>query len=182
MGLFLFLAWVVFTLFGVALTLKVEKNFRYRITPFLGSFLINCSIRGVIFTPEKEFFKLLFEIKITPAKNNSAVRSWINPTRGIIITPWKLLCGKEQSRWRLKERKFTAGQARVKAAVISVSLQICESLNLFKTGFACSKLIYSPMTMDDGSIKEANGSSQWFLSLRSVVSSLEEPLLRGKAG
>ena len=75
MGLFLLLAWVVITLFGVALTLKVEKNFRYRITPFLGSFLINCSIRGVIFTPEKEFFKLLFEIKITPPKNNSAVRS-----------------------------------------------------------------------------------------------------------
>ena len=75
MGLFLLLAWVVITLFGVALTLKVEKNFRYRITPFWGSFLINCSIRGVIFTPEKEFFKLLFEIKITPPKNNSAVRS-----------------------------------------------------------------------------------------------------------
>ena len=40
MGLFLLLTWVVFTLFGVALTLKVEKNFRYGITPFLGLFLI----------------------------------------------------------------------------------------------------------------------------------------------
>ena len=75
MGLFLLLTWVVFTLFGVALTLKVEKNFRYGTTSFLGLFLINCSIRGVIFTPEKEFFKLLFEVRITPPKNNSAVRS-----------------------------------------------------------------------------------------------------------
>ena len=75
MGLFLLLTWVVFTPFGVALTLKVEKNFRYRITPFLRLFLINCSIRGVILTPEKEFFKLFFEVKITPPKNNSTLRS-----------------------------------------------------------------------------------------------------------
>ena len=31
----------------------------------------------MIFTPEKEFFKLLFGVKITPPKNNST-----NPTRG----------------------------------------------------------------------------------------------------
>ena len=30
-----------------------------------------------------------------------------------------------------------------------------------------------------GSIKEADGCSQWFLSLRSVVSGLEKPLLTG---
>ena len=36
----------------------------YRITPFLG---LN-SISGVIFTPEKEFFKLLYGVKITPPK------------------------------------------------------------------------------------------------------------------
>ena len=30
-----------------------------------------------------------------------------------------------------------------------------------------------------GSIKEADGCSQWFLSLRSVVSGLEKPLLAG---
>ena len=46
----------------------------------------------MIFTPEKEFFKLLFGVKITPPKNNSTVRSKINPSRGVIITPWKLLC------------------------------------------------------------------------------------------
>ena len=31
----------------------------------------NSSIPGVIFTPQKEFFKLLFGFKITPPKNNS---------------------------------------------------------------------------------------------------------------
>jgi len=29
----------------------------------------------MIFTPEKEFFKLLFGVKITPPKNNSTVKS-----------------------------------------------------------------------------------------------------------
>ena len=43
MGLFVLLTWVVFTLFGVTLTLEVdEKNLRYRITPF----------SGVILTPQ----------------------------------------------------------------------------------------------------------------------------------
>ena len=64
MGLFLLLTWVVFTLFGVTLTLKVELNFKYRITPFWGYF--NSSISGVTFTPEKELFRLLFGVKITP--------------------------------------------------------------------------------------------------------------------
>ena len=66
MGLLLLLTWVVFTLFGVNLTLKVDRSnyFRYRITPFGGYF--NSSISGVTFTPEKEFFKLLFGVKITP--------------------------------------------------------------------------------------------------------------------
>ena len=56
-GLFLLLTWVVFTLFRVTLTL------RYRITPFLGLFLllnINSKSAG-IFTPEKEFFQGLFQ-------------------------------------------------------------------------------------------------------------------------
>ena len=58
-GLFLPLGWVVFTLFGVTLTLKVEQeNFRYGMTPFLGFSLV--SISRVIFNPEKEFFKLRF--------------------------------------------------------------------------------------------------------------------------
>ena len=57
MGLFLLLTWVVCILFGITLTLKWSKNFRYRITPFLGYF--NSLISGVSFTPEKEFFKLL---------------------------------------------------------------------------------------------------------------------------
>ena len=35
----------------------------------------NSSISGVIFTPEKEFFKFLFGVEITPLKNNSTVRS-----------------------------------------------------------------------------------------------------------
>ena len=59
-GLFLPLGWVVFTLFGVTLTLKVEQeNFRYGITPFLGLFYSQ-SISGVIFNPEKGFFRLRF--------------------------------------------------------------------------------------------------------------------------
>ena len=59
-GLFLPLRWVVFTLFGVSLTLKVEQeNFRYGITPFLGLFYSQ-SISGVIFNPEKGFFRLRF--------------------------------------------------------------------------------------------------------------------------
>ena len=56
MGLFLLLTWVVFTLFGVSSTLKVELTF----TTFWGHF--NSSITGVTFTPEKEFFKLLFGV------------------------------------------------------------------------------------------------------------------------
>jgi len=62
MGLFLLLTWVVFTLFRLTLTL------RYRITPFLGLFLLlNINSKcGGIFTPEKEFVKLLFGVKITP--------------------------------------------------------------------------------------------------------------------
>ena len=35
------------------------------------------------------------------------------------------------------------------------------------------------MALDAGSIKEANGRSQWFLSLRSVISGVERPLLAG---
>ena len=59
-GLFLPLGWVVFSLFGVTLTLKVEQeNFRYGITPFLGlfysqyrgSFLILKRVLGVKITP-----------------------------------------------------------------------------------------------------------------------------------
>ena len=38
----------------------------YRITPFGGYF--NSSIYEVVFTPEKEFFKFLFGVKITPPK------------------------------------------------------------------------------------------------------------------
>ena len=38
----------------------------YTLTPFWGYF--NSLISGVIFTPEKEFFKLLFGVKITPQK------------------------------------------------------------------------------------------------------------------
>ena len=37
------------------------------------------------------------------------------------------------------------------------------------------------MALDGGSIKEANGRSQWFLSLRGVASGLEKPLLTGYA-
>ena len=60
LGLFLPLTWVVFTPFGVTLTLKVEQeNFRYGITPFLGLFYSQ-SIAGVIFNPEKGFFRLRF--------------------------------------------------------------------------------------------------------------------------
>ena len=33
------------------------------------------------------------------------------------------------------------------------------------------------MALDGGSIKEADGYSKWFLSLYSIVSGLEEPLL-----
>ena len=35
------------------------------------------------------------------------------------------------------------------------------------------------MTLEGGLIKEADGCSQWFLSLRSVASGLEKPLLAG---
>ena len=33
------------------------------------------------------------------------------------------------------------------------------------------------MALDSGSIKEEGGSSQWFLSLHSVASGLQKPLL-----
>ena len=47
LGLFLPLRWVVFTPFGVTLTLKVEQeNFRYGITPFLGLFLLSINSGG----------------------------------------------------------------------------------------------------------------------------------------
>lgn len=48
-----------------------------------------------------------------------------------------------------------------------------ESVNLF--------LIYLPMALDGGLIKEENGCFQWFLSFRSIfiASGLEEPLLAG---
>jgi len=39
--------------------------------------------------------------------------------------------------------------------------------------------MYSSIALDGGSIKEADGCSQWFLSLRSVASGLEKPLLAG---
>ena len=65
MGLFSLLTWVFFTLFGVTFTLKV------------GYF--NSSISGVIFTPEKEFFKLLFEVKITPQKITPLLRVKLTP-------------------------------------------------------------------------------------------------------
>ena len=35
------------------------------------------------------------------------------------------------------------------------------------------------MALDGDSIKEADGSSQWFLSLRGLASGLEKPLLAG---
>ena len=54
-----------------------------------------------------------------------------------------------------------------------------ESLNLLSTGFTCLKLIYSSIALDGGTINEADGCSQWFLSLCSVVSGLEKPLLAG---
>ena len=37
------------------------------------------------------------------------------------------------------------------------------------------------MALDGGSINEANGRSQWFLSLRGISSGLEKPLLAGYA-
>ena len=45
--------------------------------PFWGYF--NSSISGVIFTPQKDFFKLLFGVKITPQK--------ITPLLGVKLTP-----------------------------------------------------------------------------------------------
>ena len=64
MGLFFLLTWVVFTLFGVNLTLKVED----RIAPFCGLFeLLNIWGHRYV-TPEKEFFKLFFGVKISPQK------------------------------------------------------------------------------------------------------------------
>ena len=56
MGLFLLLTWVIFTLFRVTLTL------RYRITPFLGLFLLlNINSKsGGIFTPEKDVLSTSF--------------------------------------------------------------------------------------------------------------------------
>ena len=68
MGLLLLLTWVVFTLLGVNLTLKVHgvkmlgKGYSFTWGYF------NSSISGVTFTPEKEFFKPLFGVKITPPK------------------------------------------------------------------------------------------------------------------
>ena len=38
------------------------------------------------------------------------------------------------------------------------------------------------MVLDSGLIKELDGCSHWFLSLRSVVSSLEKPLVAGWCG
>ena len=49
------------------------KIFRYKITPFWGYF--NSSISEMIFTPEKEFFKLLFGVKVNPPENNATARS-----------------------------------------------------------------------------------------------------------
>ena len=38
-------------------------------------------------------------------------------------------------------------------------------------------LTYSSLVLDGGSIKEAKGHSQWFLSFRSLTSGLKKPLL-----
>ena len=69
-------------------------------------------------------------------------------------------------------------QARVKAAVVGVS-ECARALTCFETGFTCLKLIYSSIALDGRSIKEADGCSQWFFSLRSVASGLEKRLLAG---
>ena len=64
-GLFLPLRWVVFTLFGVSLTLKVEQeNFRYGITPFLGLFY--SQYRGSFLIRKKSSLNSVFGVKITP--------------------------------------------------------------------------------------------------------------------
>ena len=54
-----------------------------------------------------------------------------------------------------------------------------ESLNLPSNRIYMFKvnLFVHSAGMDGGSIKEADGCSQWFLSLRSVASGLEKPLL-----
>ena len=66
LGLFLPLRWVVFTLFGVSLTLKVEQeNFRYGITPFLGLFYLN-QYRGSFLILRKGSLDSVFGVKITP--------------------------------------------------------------------------------------------------------------------
>ena len=41
------------------------------------------------------------------------------------------------------------------------------------------KVYFLSMVLDDGSIKELDGYSHWFLYLRSVASGLEKPLLAG---
>ena len=60
------------------------------------------------------------------------------------------------------------------------SMLVCESLNLFLNRFFLFKVNLFIHGAEVGSlIKEANGFSQWFRSLHSVVSSLEKPLLAG---
>lgn len=52
------------------------------------------------------------------------------------------------------------------------------NLNFFLNRFYMLKDNNSSMALDGGSIKE-DGYSQWFLSLRTVASALEKPLLAG---
>ena len=56
---------------------------------------------------------------------------------------------------------------------------MCECLNLLLNRFYLFKVNFLSMALDGGSMKEADGCSQWFLFFRSVMSGLEKPILAG---
>ena len=54
-----------------------------------------------------------------------------------------------------------------------------ESVNLLSNRIYMFKVNLFAIVLDGGPIKEADGCSRWFLSLRGVASGLEKPLLAG---
>ena len=65
MGLFLLLTWVVFTLFGVNLTLKVEYKFKVQDDSFFGVILTPQYLGSLLLLKKSSFYSQS-GVKITP--------------------------------------------------------------------------------------------------------------------
>ena len=125
----------------------------------------NSSISGVIFTPGKLFFKLLFGVKIIPCKE------WINPSRGVIISPWNLLCRLTISIWRVcsSQKPLTKTLVNMPFLPIPGSVEANENYRKAVARLSRLRLEISLSSLSNQMRELSSGRFLWTRRFRSLI-------------